>query len=237
MRRVGTIVALARCAELGGAGAVRVDGATNIGAVREAISLPIIGINKVRVGPVTLITPSLEVLATLRAAGASIAAIELTRRAHASKALYREVLAEVKCHRANDDIALMADISTLDEGLAAWDAGVDLIGTTLSGYTDYARATLPDLTLVEALAKAGCRVVAEGGYNTPESAAQAIERGAWAVCVGTAITDPLALTKEYVRALARAAPTGPSTAEGDGRAGRGHGVRSDNRQQEGGPTE
>jgi N-acylglucosamine-6-phosphate 2-epimerase len=95
MRKVDTIVALARCAEIGGAAAVRVDGATNIRAVREAVSLPIIGINKVRVGGVNLITPSLELLATLGAAGASIVAVELTRRAHASEALYRDVLAEV----------------------------------------------------------------------------------------------------------------------------------------------
>jgi N-acylglucosamine-6-phosphate 2-epimerase len=129
----------------------------------------------------------------------------------------------------------MADISTLDEGLAAWDAGVDLIGTTPSGYTAYSKAKLPDLALVEDLAEAGCRVVAEGGNYTSQSAAKAIEHGAWAVCVGTAITDPLALTREYVRALARAAPTGPSTARGDVVAGRGYRVRSDNRQEEGEP--
>ena len=41
------IAALARCAELGGAVAVRVDTPINIQAVREQIILPVLAINKV----------------------------------------------------------------------------------------------------------------------------------------------------------------------------------------------
>lgn len=67
-------------------------------------------------------------------------------------------------------------------------AGTQLIGTTLSGYTSPETPDEPDLALVASLSQAGCRVVAEGRYNSPALAAQAIEQGAWAVTVGSAIT-------------------------------------------------
>ena len=46
----------------------------------------------------------------------------------------------------------------------------------------------PDLALVAALSHKGFRVIAEGRYNSPAQAAQAMQHGAWAVTVGSAIT-------------------------------------------------
>ncbi|ECI2867437.1 N-acetylmannosamine-6-phosphate 2-epimerase, partial [Salmonella enterica subsp. enterica] len=66
--------------------------------------------------------------------------------------------------------------------------GVEFIGTTLSGYTGGEIPDEPDLTMVSELSNAGCRVIAEGRYNSPALAAKAIEQGAWAVTVGSAIT-------------------------------------------------
>jgi N-acylglucosamine-6-phosphate 2-epimerase len=60
---------------------------------------------------------------------------------------------------------------------------------------------LPDLVLVEQLAKEGVPVIAEGAYGRPEQAQEAIRRGAWSVCVGTAITDPIAIAKSFALAL------------------------------------
>jgi putative N-acetylmannosamine-6-phosphate epimerase len=96
----------------------------------------------------------------------------------------------------------MADVATLAEGIAAAAAGADAVATTLSGYTGpvhAARDDPPDLDLVEALAAAvGVPVVAEGRLWTPEQVAEALRRGAHAVVVGTAITNPRDITRRFV---------------------------------------
>jgi putative N-acetylmannosamine-6-phosphate epimerase len=57
--------------------------------------------------------------------------------------------------------------------------------------------------LVAALAAAlDCPVIAEGRYATPDDVRAALAAGAWAVCVGAAITDPVALTRRLAEAVA-----------------------------------
>jgi N-acylglucosamine-6-phosphate 2-epimerase len=99
----------------------------------------------------------------------------------------------------------MADVATLDEGVAAAAAGADFVSTTLSGYVPGSpRQDGPDLDLVAALAAAlAVPVVAEGRISTPEEAALALARGAHSVVVGTAITAPTALTSRFVTSLPR----------------------------------
>ena len=98
---------------------------------------------------------------------------------------------------------LMADVSTVDEGLAAQDAGADVVSTTLSGYTPDSPSTdEPDFDLLAALAgRLRIPVVAEGRIRTPAQASQAFQLGAWAVVVGTAITSPAWITRQFVREL------------------------------------
>jgi N-acylglucosamine-6-phosphate 2-epimerase len=97
----------------------------------------------------------------------------------------------------------MADVSTVDEGLAAQDAGADVVSTTLSGYTpDSPSADGPDFDLVAVLAgRLRIPVVAEGRIRTPGQASRALQLGAWAVVVGTAITSPAWITGQFVREL------------------------------------
>lgn len=97
----------------------------------------------------------------------------------------------------------MADISTLDEALTAESLGFDLVSTTMSGYTPYStQSAAPDLALVRAAASK-CRVpvIAEGRYSEPAAATKALQAGAWAVTVGTAITNPTQITRRFVAAL------------------------------------
>ena len=199
LRDVRMIAALARCAERGGAAGVRIDGPDDIAAVRQAIALPIIGIHKIPGAPV-YITPTFDAARLVARAGADIVAVQGTReRAGTPHPLARLIA------RVHEEFAapVMADVSTLDEGLQAADAGADLVATTMSGYTPHSpKLGGPDLILVRELAgRLAIPVVAEGRINTPEEARAALHAGAWAVVVGRAITMPEAITERFVNAL------------------------------------
>jgi N-acylglucosamine-6-phosphate 2-epimerase len=199
------ILALCRCAALGGAGGLRVDGSDAVKAARQATGLTVIGLRKVFNGPYRLsggrpaITPELTQAKEIAAAGADIVAIEATEELH-GKDLFRHVRAV----RREIEAYVMADISTLDEGLASYEAGAHLVASTLSGYTaQSAPRDGPDLELVRALANRGVPVVAEGNISTPEHAVAALDAGAYFVVVGKAITDPVARTQAFVSAAGR----------------------------------
>ncbi|HHU9931652.1 TPA: N-acetylmannosamine-6-phosphate 2-epimerase, partial [Escherichia coli] len=49
-----------------------------------------------------------------------------------------------------------------------------------------------------------CRVIAEGRYNTPAQAADAMRHGAWAVTVGSAITRLEHICQWYNTAMKKA---------------------------------
>ncbi|MGH2847617.1 MAG: N-acetylmannosamine-6-phosphate 2-epimerase, partial [Thermoleophilaceae bacterium] len=62
----------------------------------------------------------------------------------------------------------------------------------------------PDLDLLRRLAaRLDCPVLAEGRYATPAAVRAAAEAGAFAVVVGTAITDAVTLTRRFAAALER----------------------------------
>ncbi|MDX6327203.1 MAG: N-acylglucosamine-6-phosphate 2-epimerase, partial [Nocardioidaceae bacterium] len=86
----------------------------------------------------------------------------------------------------------------------ARDAGVDVIGTTLAGYTgERALTDGPDLELVSEIAARlpDALLVAEGRVHTPEQARQVRDAGAFAVVVGTAITHPTTIASWFAQAL------------------------------------
>ena len=104
--------------------------------------------------------------------------------------------------KAKTGRAVMADVATLDDGIAAARLGADAIATTLAGHTAetaHRKSLGPDLDLVSALVAAPrFPIVAEGLYETPEQVAEAFRRGAHAVVVGTAITNPREITRRFV---------------------------------------
>ena len=196
MDRPETVAAFALAALAGGAVALRIEGLANVRAVRAVTDAPIIGLIKRDLGdsPVR-ITPFLEDPADLAAAGADIIAYDATDR---PRPVPREAL--VAAIHAQGRVA-MADCSTVEEGRTAQEMGAQILGSTMSGYTGDAVPDAPDLPLVEALARMGAFVVAEGRYHAPGQAAQAIARGADAVVVGSAITRTEHVTEWFVAAI------------------------------------
>lgn len=191
--------AMALAARDGGAVAIRANGPDDIAAVRAA-GLPVIGIHKVFSDRYPVyITPDFAAAEAIVAAGADIVALDCTPRPRDGEdpgRLIRRIREELGAE-------VFADISTVDEGLAAADWGATYVATTLSGYIDVTqpRPEAPDLHLLETLAsRLSVPVVAEGRYNTPQLVRQAFDAGAHAVVVGTMITNPREITRLFVQA-------------------------------------
>ena len=190
---------MARAAEAGGAGAIRANGPADIAAIRAVTSLPIIGLHKLGDPAGVFITPTYEAAAGVVAAGADLVALDGTLRPRPDgQPLDRQI------RRIHDELGVpvLADVDSLDAGLAARDAGADLVATTLSGYTAGPTPTGPDVELVRRLAaRLDCPVVAEGRIRTTEDVRAVCDAGAYAVVVGHAITDPTDITARLVSAI------------------------------------
>lgn len=195
------VARLARAAALGGAAALRIEGAGRVAAVRAVVELPLIGIIKRDLPDFPVrITPWLADVTALAAAGADVIAVDATQRARPVPVA--QLLAAI---RAAGCLA-MADASCPEDALAAARLGFDIVGTTLSGYTGGgAVPSEPDFTLIHALAGRVPRLMAEGRFNTPEQAARARRCGAWAVTVGTAITRTESVVGWFSDALRQSA--------------------------------
>jgi len=218
------VAAFAKCAERGGAVGVRVCWAENIRAVKAAVKLPVIGINKVTSSEAmrpdrVYITPSFESAAEVIKAGCDILGMDMTPRGRS----WSEIGALVEqIKKAYPDIPIMADISTLEEGVMAEQLGADIISTTLSGYTlasiremDEHEALMnayqqtgtipefpPDYALIAALKeRISVPINAEGRFWERADVQKGFASGASMVTVGAAITAPEAITKRFVAAI------------------------------------
>jgi N-acylglucosamine-6-phosphate 2-epimerase len=193
------MAAMARAAVLGGAVGVRANGPADIQAVRRAVDVPVVGLWKDGTEGV-YITPTVRHARAVVDAGAQIVAIDATGRSRPDRSTVPEVIEGLRrTHRC----LVMADVSTLNEGVVAVGSGADLVATTLSGYTPYSpQRPGPDLQLVAALAaRVDVPIVAEGRIGTPQQARAALDAGAWTVVVGGAITRPQLIAARFVAAL------------------------------------
>lgn len=182
----------------GGAAALRIQGFEDVEAVRTVTDLPIIGLTKTdRDDTDVYITPTAAEATRLAALGCEIVALDATLRPRP------EPLAELFAAVHAAGALVMADISTLEEARNASALGADIVGTTLAGYTPQSRALhTPDWVLMDELRGADLPFIAEGRLNSPAEARQAMERGAHAVVVGSAITRPDVVTRWFAEALA-----------------------------------
>ena len=203
MDRPDIVAAFALAALHGGACGLRIEGLANIRAVRAATMAPVIGLIKRDLDHSAVrITPFVQDVEDLAAAGADIIAFDATNR-------QRPVSVEKLIAAIHDAQCLaMADCATETDGQMAHAFGAEILGSTLSGYTDGQVPQGPDLAFLKALALIGGFVVAEGRYHVPALAAQAIIAGADAVVAGSAITRTEHVTSWFVEAIASAQAAG-----------------------------
>ena len=190
---------MALAAWQGGAVGIRANTPDDIRAIRSAVPLPVIGLFKAGEAEV-YITSTLEHARAVVAAGAAIVALDATSRPRPDGRSLGEVISAL---HAEFGVPVMADISTVEEALAAEALGADVVSTTLSGYTSYSsQSKEPDLALVaELAARLTVPVVAEGRIGTPAQARAALDAGAFAVVVGAAITRPQWITAQFVAGI------------------------------------
>ncbi|WP_237233896.1 N-acetylmannosamine-6-phosphate 2-epimerase [Rothia nasisuis] len=200
MRDPRTTGQVAASAVLGGAAAVRVQGLADIQFTRTAVEVPVIGLWKDGHDGI-FITPTLHHALAVAQAGAHIVALDGTLRNRPDGLTLAQVIEGI---HASSNALVMADCDSLESALAAADAGADFIGTTLAGYTGTRpRTDGPDLELLEAIAarNLGRPLIAEGRVHTPTQARAALDAGAHAVVVGTAITHPISITGWFKEAM------------------------------------
>ena len=191
---------MARAAKQAGAKMIRTSSVRDIIGIKEETGLPVIGLIKREYpGYTGRITMTMREVYECMDALADIVSIDCTDTVRGDGKTAPEFLQEVKKKYPN--IIIMADCATLEEAKAAYEAGADLVGSTMNGYT---AATAhckdgPNFELVrEMAAELPCPVIAEGRVHTPEQAKKMLEIGAWAVVVGGAITRPLEIAARFM---------------------------------------
>lgn len=201
LRQPGMMAVMAQAAEAAGAVAIRAEGIEDIKSIRRAVSIPILGLIK---SPSTstpiIITPLLEHVSALIEAGADMVAVDATSRRRADGSMGAEFVARA----THLGVPILADIDDLAAAQQAAASGADAVSTTLSGYTGTVTLPDPDIELVATCARhCSVPVIAEGRFTTPEQVAHAFRVGAWAVCVGGAITDPWKSTQRFIANMHR----------------------------------
>ncbi len=190
------VAGFAEAALNAGASALRIESVAYVKAVRSAVTAPIVGIVKrdLQDSPVR-ITPFISDAEELADAGADIIAFDATDRIR--PASVEELVRTVKARGK----LTMADCSSLADARRALAAGVDFVGTTLSGYVGGPEPVEPDIELIAAMRKLTPFVIAEGRIRSPEQAAAAAQAGAFAVVVGSAITRTEHVTSWFKEAI------------------------------------
>ena len=189
------ILASAKASIVGGAKALRIEGFKNLKIIKKNIKIPVIGIKKrnLKNFPV-IITPLLSDVERLSMLGAEIIAFDATLR---NRPVSTEKLIS-KIHSCKR--IAMADCSNVIDAINAIENGADILSTTLSGYTSKKLPPKnPDFKLLKKLIKQfKVPIIAEGRFNTPVFYKKAINYGAHAVVVGTALNRIELITKSFL---------------------------------------
>ncbi|MBC1292283.1 N-acetylmannosamine-6-phosphate 2-epimerase [Listeria booriae] len=188
----------------GGAVGIRSNSVADIQAIREAVSVPVIGIIKeVYPDSPVFITPTIKEVIAACETGVEVVAMDGTNRKRPNGEDLATILQQAKSKFP--DTLFMADIATVEEAAMAEPLGFDIVATTLHGYTEqtkgYNIAEANFQFLKEVLQATALPVIVEGKIDTPEKARTAVELGGTSVVVGGAITRPQEITARFISKL------------------------------------
>ncbi len=194
------IAAIAQASINQGSVAVRIDTPTHVQAVKQRCNAPIIGLWKQIIsGYDVYITPQFHHASVIAQAGADIIAIDATTRDRPQGETITSLITQIHNELGKP---VMADVDTIENAIAAMNAGADIIGTTLYGYTSQTMGlTPPGFDLLSQIVKLNIPAICEGGIASVQMARQALDLGAYAVVVGTAITGIDLQVKAYKDAI------------------------------------
>lgn len=196
------MVAFANAAKEGGAVGIRATEPQNISAIKTATGLPMIGINKKWYdGYDVYITPTYESAEEIIIAGADIVALDGTSRQRPAGETLKSIVKQINENYPNT--LIMADCDSVASACYAEACGVDIVSTTLVGYTKETekQADFNAEVIADMVAQTRVPVIAEGHILTPCDLTAAFKAGAYSAVVGTAITRPEVITKNFVKQL------------------------------------
>jgi N-acylglucosamine-6-phosphate 2-epimerase len=189
------ILASAKASLIGGAKALRIEGFANLKIIKKNINCPVIGIKKriLKKYPI-IITPLLSDVDKLANLGADIIAFDSTERERPCS--IKQIISKIHYYKK----IAMADCSNEKDAIVALDNGADIIATTLSGYTNNKIFPIkPDFKLLKLFIKNfNVPIIAEGRYNNKIFFKRALDIGAHAVVVGTALNRIELITKSFL---------------------------------------
>jgi N-acylglucosamine-6-phosphate 2-epimerase len=196
------ITAMAGACIAQGVTALRLDTPTHVKAVKEKYPhIKIIGLWKqMDLDSPVYITPRFEDAQAIAQAGADIIAVDATQRQRPASETLENLVSKI---HHNLGKLVMADIDTVENAQYAQKVGADLIGTTLYGYTsETENLKPPGYDLLLALKhKLNVPLICEGGIETPDQGKKALNMGAYAVVVGTAITGVDLKVKSFLNGI------------------------------------
>jgi N-acylglucosamine-6-phosphate 2-epimerase len=193
---------MAIAAKEGGAAGIRANTPEDIREIKKVVDLPIIALYKQDYPDSQIyITPTEKEVELLMEVNPEIIAIDATNRLRPGGISLDDFFGKLR--RRYPDQLFMADCATYEEGIHAEKIGFDIVGTTLSGYTENTKGiSLPNLPLIKRLSEVlQVPLIAEGGIWEVEDFKLVMKEKVHAAVIGSAITRPKEITERYVKAL------------------------------------